>query len=213
MKYNKILLILLTAVSILFPISATVGNIRKSRKSLPTANIISDGTELKIQDGQRTQIIKASRLNLRVIDGLNCQARKIFPSQRLAGRRFLPQGFSFNPKTGNLAVGVVLQECFDIQQSAVFILEPQRSWRSYAIYRVQLPGRKALPDEFSSYPFRNIIKIGFFANDLLVKHGDASDSQGLLVFGNSGKPAGKYDGCVVTSVGENQNICPIVISD
>ena len=107
----------------------------------------------------------------------------------------------------------MLQECFDTQQSAVFILEPQGSWRSYAIYRVQLPGIKKLSDEFSSYPFRTISQVGFLGNDLLVKHGDASGTEALVVFGNSKKPAGKYSGCLITSIGESQNICPIVISD
>ena len=223
MKYKKIFPIFLTAVSILFSVFVTVGNTQetisqkpisqKPSKSLPRANIVNNGTELKIQDGKTTQTIKASRLNLRVMDGLNCQARKILPSQRLSGKRFIPQGFGFDPKTGNLAVGVVLQECFDVQASAVFVLEPERSWRSYAVYRVQLPGIKALSDEFSTYPFRSISKVGFFGNDLLVKHGDASGTEALVVFGSSSKPAGKYDGCLVTSVGEGHNICPTLISN
>ena len=242
MKYNKIFPIFLTAVSILFSVSVTAGTTQnntsqtqkfisqtqkfisqqpisqkpispKPSKSLLRVSIVNDGTELKIQDGTTTQTIKASRLNLRLINGLNCQAKKVLPTQRLSGKRFIPQGFSFNPTNGNLAVGVVLQECFDTQQSAVFVLEPQDNWSGYAIYRVQLPGTKKLPDEFSSYPFRTIQKIGFFGDDLLVKHGDASGTEALVVFENSGKPAGKYDGCLVTSAGESQNICPIVIPD
>ena len=222
MKYQKLLPIFLTTASILFfvaanartnqtTISQTIS--QKSPQSLPTANIVNNGTELKIQSGKTTQTIKASSLNVKVIDGVNCETLKTLPVQNVSGKRFVPQAVSFDPKTGNLAVGVVLQECVETQQSAVFVLQPQSSWRNYATYPVQLPGEKTLPDEFSTYPLRTISQIGFFGDNLLIEHGDVSGTEALIVFGSSRTPAGKYSGCVVTSVGESRNICPNIKAD
>lgn len=222
MKNQKLLPIFLTAVSILFSVAANARTTQttisqtisqKSPQSLPTANIVNNGTELKIQNGETTQTIKASSLNVKVIDGVNCETLKTLPVQNVSGKRFVPQAFSFDPKTGNLAVGVLLQECVESQQSAVFVLQPQANWRNYAVYPVQLPGEKTLPDKFSTYSFRSISQVGFRNNDLRIKHGDVSEAEALVVFKPSQTPAGKYASCVVTSVGESGNICPNIKPD
>ena len=215
MKYQKLLPIFLTTASILFSVAVNARTnqttiSQKSPQSLPTANIVNNGTELKIQSGQITQTIKASSLNVKVIDGVNCETLRTLPVQNVSGKRFVPQAVSFDPKTGNLAVGVLLQECVETQQSAVFVLEPQANWRNYAVYRVQLPGEKTLPDKFSTYSFRSISQVGFRNNDLRIKHGDVSEAEALVVFKPSQTPAGKYASCVVTSVVEGGNLCPNV---
>lgn len=173
--------------------------------------IIDNGTKLTIDDGKSTKTITANSLNALVLDVLDCKQAKLVNSKTLSGQRFVPQAISLDKKTGNLAVGVLFQECLETQQSAVFVLQPQGGgWDSYAIYRVQVPGKRRFPNDFSTYPLRSISGLGFLNGDLLVKHGDASGTEALLVFTPSKTPAGKYVGCVVTNPGESRNICPSV---
>ncbi len=183
-------------------------NLTRVPRRFPTAQIVENGTKLRINYGRKTQTIKASSLSIRVLDALNCEQVKVSPQQRLSGQLFVKGAISFNRETGNLAVGVLLQECLETQVSAVFVLQPQKTWASYAIYRVQVPGKRPLPNEFSSYPFSSITNLGYFGEKLLVEHGDASGTQAMLVFNPSRTPAGKYTGCIVTNQGEGTRLCP-----
>ncbi|MEM7725630.1 MAG: hypothetical protein AAF208_04575 [Cyanobacteria bacterium P01_A01_bin.45] len=181
---------------------------RKTLRKNIRVSIFDNGTQIQIQDGRTTQIIKVNSLTLNAINSVNCQTGQIVPTQKLSAQRVYPQAVNIDPKTGNLAVGAVMQNCFDSQMSAIFILQPQNSWKSYAIYRMQVPGKTALPDEFSTHLLRSITKIGYFDNDILIKHSDASGSGATLIFTPSRTPAGKYAGCVITNPGESRNICP-----
>lgn len=173
------------------------------------AKVVNNGTQINItQNGNIAQSIKVSSLSVRAINSVNCQTGQTVPSQKLSAQRVYPQAVSLDQKTGNLVVGAVMQSCFDSQMSAVFIIQPQRNWKSYAIYRVRVPGRTQLPDGFSTHLLRRITKVGYFGSDLLVKHGDASGSAATLIFTPSRTPAGKYAGCVITNPGESRNICP-----
>ena len=121
---------------------------------------------------------------------------------------FGTRALSIDPLTGNVAVGVVLQDCLETFTSAVFVIDPQ-SPGSYAIYRVPVPGAKALPDEVSTFPLNAIQRVQYLDGDLLIKHGStAVSSEALLVFTPSTTPAGQYAGCVVTRQDEGRSLCP-----
>lgn len=167
--------------------------------------ISEDGTQLQLVSEGRSQTIAADSLNVRVLNGLNCEKLQIEPEQVLNGQRFHPS-VGIDPQTGNAAVGVILQECVETQLSAVFVIDPQGS--GHALYRVQVPGANVLQDEFTTYPLRDLINIGYLGSDLLVKHGDASGSSAILVFTPSNTPAGQYAGCVYTAIEEGRSLCP-----
>ncbi|MDJ0797993.1 MAG: hypothetical protein QNJ51_14445 [Calothrix sp. MO_167.B12] len=210
MNLTKLAPILVTITTSLFISTTATAQVqfKPFPRHTPTAQVVDNGTKLKINYGRKTQTIKASSLNVGVLDTLNCKQVKILPQQKLSGKQFVKGAISFHPKTGNLAVGVLLQECLETQVSAVFVLQPQKSWGSYAIYRVQIPGKRQLPDEFYTYPFSSITRLGYFGEKLLVEHGDASGAEAMLVFNPSRTPSGKYTGCVVTRQGEGLRLCP-----
>lgn len=167
--------------------------------------ISEDGTQLRLTSEGRSQTISANSMNVRVLDGVNCERLQIEPEQTLNGQRFHPS-VGIDPQTGNVAVGVILQECVETQLSAVFVIDPQGG--GHALYRVQVPGERVLQDEFTTYPMRDLINIGYLGNDLLVKHSDASGSAAIMVFTPSGTPAGQYAGCVYTAIEEGRGLCP-----
>ncbi|GAB4145157.1 MAG: hypothetical protein Fur0046_22740 [Cyanobacteria bacterium J069] len=180
-------------------------SIAGGRQSRTRAEVIANGAQLRLTAQGQTQIIDADRLNVRVLNGLNCEKLQLEPEQVLNGQRFHPS-VGIDAQTGNVAVGVILQECVETQLSAVFVIDPQGS--GHALYRVQVPGETVLQDEFTTYPLKDLIQIGYLGRDLLVKHGDASGSSSILVFTPSNTPAGQYAGCVYTEIVEGTSLCP-----
>lgn len=176
---------------------------------IPTARITGNGTQLELQWSGRRTTVNVSSLNAQIINGLNCEQAAIVPRQTLSGQRFFGnRALSIDPLTGNVAVGVVLQDCLETFTSAVFVIDPQ-SPGSYAVYRVQVPGTTALPDEFSTFPLNAIRRVRYLDGDLLVKHGStAVNSEALLVFTPATTPAGQFAGCVVTRQDEGRSFCP-----
>ncbi|MBW4514882.1 MAG: hypothetical protein KME11_06615 [Timaviella obliquedivisa GSE-PSE-MK23-08B] len=176
---------------------------------VPSARIVSNGTQLELQWSGRKTTIAASSLNAQIIEGVDCTQGAIAPRQTLSGQRFFGnRALSIDPLTGNVAVGVVLQDCFDTFTSAVFVIDPQ-SPGTYAIYRVPVPGTTALPDEFSTFPLNAILRVRYLDGDLLIKQGStAVSSEALLVFTPGTTPAGQYAGCVVTRQDEGRSLCP-----
>ncbi len=170
----------------------------------------SNRTELIIQNGKTTQRIKASSLKIRLMDSIPsfCSSDSQPTENLFPGRLFFD--YAIDLKTGDIAVGVLINECADVQYSAVFILKPQDSWRDYEIYPVQLPKENTFPDKFSSYSFGSIWHIGFVSSNLIVQHGDMSGFTRIDLFAPSETPAREYLGCTVTSWGEVQesNTCP-----
>jgi len=171
-------------------------------------------TTVRLRDDNRTLLIRSGRdritltpddFEVRVLNGLNCEAADLEPEQRMTGQRFFPAP-AVDPQTGNVAVGVLLDECFETQVSAVFVVDPQGS--GYALYRVSVPGPNPLPDEFSTFPLNSITGLGYLNNELLIQQGDASGTEALLVFSTGQFPAGEYRGCIYTEEGESQRLCP-----
>lgn len=159
-------------------------------------NLIAYGT---------TTTLTPDDFQVRVLDAVNCDVLRREPEQRLAGRWFF-DSVAVDPQTGNVAVGVLLEECVETQVSAVFVIDPQPG--AYALYRISVPGDRPLPDEFSTFPLDGISHLAYLGDQLLIQQGDASGSGALLVFSTDEHPAGRYRGCVVTRTGEGPGLCP-----
>lgn len=161
--------------------------------------------QLRLTANGETMTLTPDTFQANVFDAVNCAELRLEPEQRLEGRMFF-ETVAIDPATGNIAVGVLLAECVETQVSAVFTLVPQPG--SYALYQVSVPGDRALPDAFSTFPLGTIINLGYFANQLLVQHGDTSGTTSMLIFSTDEHPAGRYRGCIVTNVGESSGLCP-----
>ncbi|MBD1910326.1 MULTISPECIES: hypothetical protein [unclassified Leptolyngbya] len=170
-----------------------------------TARVRDDGMTLEIRANRQRITLSPNDFNVRVLNAVNCQEAQVSPEQQLAGTRFFPS-VAVDAQTGNVAVAVLLQECYETQVSAVFVVDPQNS--GYALYRVQAPGQTVPQDEFTTYPLNSITGLGYLNNELLIQHGDASGGEALLVYTTTNHPEGTYRGCLYTEPGEGNRLCP-----
>ncbi|MEM6754657.1 MAG: hypothetical protein AAF630_17000 [Cyanobacteria bacterium P01_C01_bin.38] len=207
----KFLPIIATIAGIFIANSATAQLIQSTpaiaNPSIPKVRVVGNGTKLRIYNGTIIKTIQATSLKVRVLDSLNCEG-KLVTRRTLSGKKFSPKAITIDNKTGNLAVGVLLQNCSKQNISAAFILQPKPNWNYYVIHRVAVPGKREINNRFSTYPLRNIKGLGFIDGNLIIKYTDIASSEALLVYSTSNKPAGKYAGCVVTQLGKSDNICP-----
>lgn len=208
----KFLPIIATIASLFIANSATAQLIQSTpvkieNRSIPKVRVVGNGAKLRIYNGKIIKTIQANSLKVRVLDSLTCQG-ELVKRRTLSGQKFSAKAIKIDKKTGNLAVGVLLQDCLKQNISAVFILQPQPNWSNYVVHRVAVPGKRQINNRFSTYPLGKINRIAFIDGNLLIKHADVSSSEALLVYTRSKKPAGKYAGCVVTQQGKSNNICP-----
>lgn len=208
----KFIPIIATIATLSIASSATAQLIKTSpgkdlNPNVPEIRVIQNGTKLRIYDGNIIQTIPANSLKVRVLESLTCEGKQV-KRQTLSGKKFFPQAVKLDKQTGNLAVGVLLQDCVGQNISAAFILQPQPNWKNYVVHRVPVPGKSQLKSRFSTYPLGRIKVIGFIDGDLLIKHVDSTNSEALLVYSSSNKPLGKYAGCVVTKQSSSNSICP-----
>jgi hypothetical protein len=178
---------------------------------IPTARFLANKTQLELEWSGRKTVINASSLNVNILDGVDCAQGGIKPQQRLSGQSFFfgNRGLSIDPLTGNVAIAVVLQDCFETFTSAVFVIDPQAPG-AYAVYRVQVPGGRALPDEFSTFPLDAIRRVRYLDGDLLIKNGStAVTNEDLWVFVPGNTPGMKFAGCVNTRLEEGRSRCPV----
>ncbi|MEO1211324.1 MAG: hypothetical protein AAFX78_17510 [Cyanobacteria bacterium J06638_20] len=161
--------------------------------------------ELRLTSNGEIITLTPDTFQAHVFDAVNCAELRLEPEQQLEGRLFFDT-VAIDPATGNIAVGVLLTECLETQVSAVFTLVPRQG--SYALYQVSVPGDRPLPNAYSTFPLSSIINLGYFANQLLVQHGDASGTTSMLIFSTDEHPAGHYRGCIVTNEGESSRLCP-----
>ncbi len=208
----KLLPIIATILSISIPTSTTAQLIKPTlvkieNRSLTKARVVDNGAKLRIDDGKIIKTIPANSLKVRVLDSLNC-AGELVKRRTLSGTKFSAKAIKFDKTRGNLAVGVLLQNCSQQNISAVFILQPKPNWNNYVIHRVAVPGKRQINNRFSTYPLGVIQRIGFIDDNLIIKHTDVGNSEALLIYTTSNKPAGKYAGCVVTQLGKSDTICP-----
>lgn len=172
----------------------------------PTRILVRDGgRSLQLQRDGETLDLDVTGWNLAVLDGFDCAALETEPALDMSAQRIVGEP-ALDPDTGRVAVAVLLQECAEVQQTAVFVLDPQPG--AVALYRVQLPGDRPFPHEFSSYAFSSISGLGFWDGHLLVRHGDVAGNEALAVFAPGRTPAGTYAGCIELRDGEGPGLCP-----
>ena len=208
----KFLPILTTIASLSLATSATAQLIQPTpvkieNRSIPKVRVVGNGAKLRIYYGKIIKTIQANSLKVRVLDSLSCEG-KLVERRTLSGKKFYPKTIKLDKKTGNLAVGVLLQDCFEQNVSAAFILQPKPSWNNYIVHRVAVPGKRQINNRFSTYPLGTIKTIGFIDGNLLIQHTNFQDSEALLVYTTSNKPPGKYAGCIVTQINKSDSICP-----
>jgi len=175
---------------------------------IPFATTANDATALHLSwvNGQ-SNTIDIQGWTVAVLDSFSCETGQPVAQRTLSAQRNLGPPV-VDEQTGNVAVLVLLEECFDTQKSAVFIVDPQ-GYGSHALYRVQVPGPQPFPHEFSTYALRDGAGVQYWNSTLMVRHGDASGAEGMLVFAPGVNPAGTYAGCAILQPGESGGaICP-----
>jgi hypothetical protein len=167
---------------------------------------VRDGTHLVGRWRDSTVEIDVRDWNINVIDGVDCSTLSIAEEQVMYAQRIVGEP-SIDLYTEQIAVAVELDYCALTTQSAVFIIDPQPG--GYALYRVQVPGDRPLPDEFSSYPLSSVAAVDYWGGNLMIRQFEASGTEALLVFTPDATPAGTYAGCITLAVGERPSLCPV----
>lgn len=166
---------------------------------------VRDRTELAITQGGKTHTVSIRDWPINLLNATDCGTFSTLPDKVVTGRMISTEP-AIDPQSGQIAIGVILTECADVQQSAVFILDPQPD--GYIAYRTQLPGPRPLPDAFSSYGFSSVFALQYWDGNLLVRHGSADGSEAMIIFTPGESPAGVYAGCVQLQAGEGGGGCP-----
>ncbi|MBT9317195.1 hypothetical protein [Leptothoe spongobia] len=179
----------------------------------PMASVSADKASLILTwPDNQTNTIDITGWNINVLDALDCETVTQVPQKTLNARRIIGTPM-VDPLTDNVAVPVLLEECLETQQTAVFVVDPQ-GVGGHALYRTQVPGERPLPNEFSSYGLSSISGLQYWDSTLLVRHGSASGAEALLVFRPDITPAGKFASCGFLNTLEGANrLCPAELAE
>ncbi|ACK71710.1 hypothetical protein PCC7424_3311 [Gloeothece citriformis PCC 7424] len=170
-----------------------------------TVTLSADGKQIQTQWMNRNYTIEAQSLRVNVLDALDCSQLRRVEQLSLTGQRFIGTP-TIDLNTNSIAIGVLLSECVETQQSAVVVIKPQP--QGYTTSLVQVPGKRPLNNEFSTYPMSSLIGLQYWDNLLLVRQGDAASNQALLVYSVSESPGGQYKGCLPVEIIEGTGLCP-----
>ncbi len=168
----------------------------------PEVEIISDGKQLRGEWGGNTYTIDVDELNVLVLDSYDIETGNQV-DRELSGDLFVEA--TVNPLTGHIVVGVVLDYFAATTTSGIFVIDPQPG--GYAIYRVQVPGPRPFPNEFSTYGLGDISSLRFVEENLLVEYGDAASNTAIMTFQPGNTPAMEYANCVDVVVQEGRGLC------
>lgn len=177
-----------------------------------TAQIVSNRSALEITHRGQTRRIHTDNWKINLVDALDCD-NLTQVSQKQFGVLRLTDALAIDPVTGQVAVGVLLSECVEVQQSAVFVVNPAGNANgggAWSVYRLMVPGPLPLPNGASSYPLNSISGLAYIDGNLLVGQNTVADNAALLVFKTGPKTAGTYGTCIELSPGENPDgLCPL----
>ena len=188
--------------------SPTAGNVH-------TVTVINDGADIQLDwpSGSSNVInVAGSSWNINILDALDCESLSVVEQKTMVAQRV--QGTPVvDETTGNIAVPVLLDFCVEVDQMAVFVLDPAEGG-GYALYRTQLPpvqgslspGAFSFPNEFSSYAYSTILDMRYWDTALLVRQGSASGAEVISIFRAGPTPAGMYAGCGVVSDLEGSSV-------
>jgi hypothetical protein len=168
----------------------------------PEVEIISDRKQLRGEWGGNTYTIDVEELNVLVLDSYDIETGNQV-DRELSGDLFAE--VTVNPLTGHIVVGVVLDYVAAVTTSGLFIIDPQPG--GYAIYRVQVPGPRPFPNEFSTYGLGDIMSLSFVEENLLVQYGDAASNTSIMTFQPGNTPAMEYANCVDVVIEEGPGLC------
>jgi len=173
----------------------------------PKISVVPNNTlspQLVVEQGGKTHTFNAQDLRAEVMGSMNCQKMERVDRQNLPGTNFMRDEVSVDPKTGNIAIGVIFQYCALTQESAVMILQPQANG-SYQTAVLQVPGQQTLPSKNSTYPLGYIKSVRYTNGNLLIHHGNAAGTEAELAF----RPSGEYLSCRLITEGEGgARFCP-----
>ena len=168
----------------------------------PEVEIISDRKQLRGEWGGNTYTIDVDELNVLVLDTYDIETGNQV-DREMTGDLFVDA--TVNPFTGHIVVGVVLDYFAAVTTSGIFVIDPQPG--GYAIYRVQVPGPRPFPNEFSTYWLGDISSLSFVEENLLVQYGDAASNTSIMTFQPGNTPAMEYANCVDVVVQEGPGLC------
>ncbi len=178
--------------------------------NVPTAIAVNSGSAIRLEwpSGAANVIdVASSNWNVNVLNATDCSSLGLVEQKTLAAQRIVSPPV-VDSATGNIAVPVLLDSCVDSDQSAVFVLDANEGG-GYTLYRPQLPGNRNFPNEFSTFPLSTITGLSYWDGSLLVRHGDASGAEAIVVFRSDQTPAGEYAGCGIVREGEGAGrLCP-----
>lgn len=175
---------------------------------IPRAIAINQGADIQLTWPSGTSNVVAvagSNWNINILDAADCDTRRQVDQKTYDATRIIGEP-AVDEMTGNVAVPVLLSTCADVDQSAVFILDPNEGG-GYSLYRSQFVGDRDLPNEFSSYAFSTIRDARYWDGSLFIRHNDNSGTDAVVIFRRAASPAGTYAGCAIVRVGES-NLCP-----
>ena len=189
------------------PVEPAVPDASPAASGIPVATTINDGADIRLDwpSGVSNVINVASGdWTLNILDAVDCPTLSLVDQKVMAAQRVVGTP-AVDAMTGNVAVPVLLDSCVDVDQSAVFVLDPTEGG-GYALYRTQLPGDRNFPNEFSSYSFSGIDDVRYLDGSLLVRQFSNAGSRALMIFRAGNTPAGAYAGCGVVTVGEGSSV-------
>lgn len=176
--------------------------------AVPTAIAINQGADIQLtwpSGASNVVAVAGSNWNINILDAADCDTRSPVDQKTYEATRIIGEP-AVDAITGNVAVPVLLSTCADVDQSAIFILDPNEGG-GYSLYRSQFVGDRDLPNEFSSYAFSTIRDARYWDGSLFVRHNDNSGTDAVVIFRRAATPAGTYAGCAIVAVGES-NLCP-----
>lgn len=174
--------------------------------SIPSATVINNGAAVRLDwpSGRSDTVSVASnQWNINILNALDCDSLSVVAQKTMTAQR-VQGNLSVDAVTGHVAVPVLLDSCVEVDQMAVFVLDPTEGG-GYSLYRTQLPPVRGVlasqafsfPDEFSSYAYNTIVGLRHLNGSLLVGQGSASGAEVVSVFQTGPTPAGTYAGCVI----------------
>jgi hypothetical protein len=174
----------------------------------PKISVVPNNTlspQLVVEQGGKIQTFNAQDVRAEVMGSMNCQKMERVDRQNLTVTNFMRDEVSIDPKTGNIAIGVIFQYCALTQESAVMVLQPQANG-NYQSSVLQVPGQQTLPSNNSTYPLAYIKSVRYTNGNLLVRHGNTAGTEAELAF----RPSGEYLSCRLIAEGEGgARFCPV----
>lgn len=111
-----------------------------------------------------TFTINASEIAFNVMNHLDC-ANFTEKEQIVEPAGFFKDSQTIDPTTGNFAIAVDLGYCAASQQTGILLVDTQPNGQGF--YRLQVPGDKSLPNEFSTYAIEGLKKLEYLSDGSL----------------------------------------------